>query len=312
MHIDGNAASCKYFCDQEHFSTFLRSGTEVCLQLGLCRTYNLHQSTSIAQANLLALYLGLEPDLLKSVLDLPGPPHRRHQLVARFDRARKSRLELLQVCGVARTQVLQQAVACRVERVQAVNDVSPKAHLLAGLGRRVQRVVVAIQSVQQRRLAGGLVLKGHIGCLALGRGEVLSSGALGTTPVALGDEEGATDGARVDLAGAGVDELGGELENGAWAALVVDAEDLGADFKVLALRGGGQRLQELDQALAVDHAGVVEVGGAWDLDGFLGGVEVDDFLGGTLECCGEASVGVSYADDLLITREEGEGSTYAG
>ncbi|KAH0499166.1 hypothetical protein TgHK011_006377 [Trichoderma gracile] len=68
------------------------------------------------------------------------------------------------------------------------------------------------------------------------------------------------------------------VDDGARAALVVDAEDLLAELELAAGRGDGQGLEELDLALAVDDAARVEVGDAGDLGLFLGGVEVDDFL----------------------------------
>lgn len=180
--------------------------------------------------------------------------------------------------------MLQEPVAGRVEGIQAVDDLTAEAHLLARLRGRVERIVVSIQPIQQGRLPGGLVLERYIWCLALWRGEVLGGGTLGPSPVALADEEGAPDGAGIDFARAGVDQVLLGLEDGAGAALVIDAKDLCADLELAALRGDGQGLQELDQALAVDDAGVVKVRNAGDLDGLLGSVEIDDFLGGVLEC----------------------------
>ncbi|CAN8098661.1 unnamed protein product [Discula destructiva] len=166
-----------------------------------------------------------------------------------------------------------------------MNNIAPEPHLLPRLRRRVQGVVVAVQSVQQRRLARRLVLECHVRCLRFRRREVLRGGALGSTPVALPYEEGAANGARVDIAGACVDQILLDLQDGARPALVVDAEDLGADLESAALRGSGQGLQELDQALAVDNAGVVKVRHTGDFDGLLGSVEVNHLLGGALECC---------------------------
>jgi hypothetical protein len=78
------------------------------------------------------------------------------------------------------------------------------------------------------------------------------------------------------------DELLG-LDNGAGLALVVDAEDLGAELEFASLRGDGEGLEELDEALAVDDAFGVEFGDAGDGGCGLGGVEVDYFLAGAFE-----------------------------
>lgn len=147
----------------------------------------------------------------------------------------------------------------------------------------MQRVVVAVEAVQQRGLGGGLVRDGGVGGLALGRGEALGRGALGAAPVALGDVEGRRGDARVDVARGDVDEVRLRVDDGAGPALVVDADDLGAGLELAAGAGGGEGLEELDLALAVDDAAGVEGGNAGDLDGLLGGVEVDDFLGVALE-----------------------------
>jgi hypothetical protein len=164
-------------------------------------------------------------------------------------------------------------------------NLPPKTHLLPGLGRSVERVIVAIQPVQQRSLAVGLVLEHDVGLLALGRGEVDRRGALGTAPVALGDEEGAAHGAGVDISGRGVDEVGLGLDDGARAAFVVDSQDLCADLELATCGCRRKGLEELDQALAVDDAGRVEFWDARDGGGFFGGIEVDYFLGCAFEGC---------------------------
>lgn len=191
-----------------------------------------------------------------------------------------------------------------------MQDAATKAHLLAWLGGRVKRVVVAVQAVQERRLLGGLVFQHGVGLLALGRGVVLGRGTLGAAPVALADEEGASRDARVDLAGSDLDEVRLGLDDRARATLVVDAEDLGTDLELVASRGSGQRLEELDLALAVDDAGSVEVGDAGDLDGLLGLVEVNHFLGRALESCGgERSVATLQLlyHMAVLTQEDGVG-----
>ena len=63
----------------------------------------------------------------------------------------------------------------------------------------MERVIVSVQPVQQRRLAVRLVLEDDIRLLALGRWVVDRGGALGTAPVALGDEEGRARDSGVDL-----------------------------------------------------------------------------------------------------------------
>lgn len=70
-------------------------------------------------------------------------------------------------------------------------------------------------------------------------------------PTALADEEGARGGAGVHFVGLGIDQVRLQVEDGAGAALVVEAEDLCADLEAAALRGGGEGLEELHLALAV-------------------------------------------------------------
>lgn len=177
-------------------------------------------------------------------------------------------------------------MAGRVPLPEAVDDDSAEAHLRAGLGRGVQRVVVAVEAVQQRGLERGGILEHGVGRLALGRRVVDRRGALGSAPVALRDVKCRARGARVHVARAGVDQVRLRLHHGARAALVIDAQHLGAGLEALACRGGGQGAEELDAALAVDDAGRVELGNAGDGDGLLGGVEVDHLLGVGLEGCG--------------------------
>lgn len=80
-----------------------------------------------------------------------------------------------------------------------------------------------------------------------------------------------------------VDERLFRFDDGAGLALVVDAEDLVADFKLAAGGGYGDGLEECDGALAVDDAAGVELGDAGDGDGVGAGVEVDDVEVGFLE-----------------------------
>ncbi len=91
----------------------------------------------------------------------------------------------------------------------------------------------------------------------------------------------------VDVARVGVDELVLRLEHGARAALVVDAEDAAAHLEAPAGRGGGQRAQELDTALAVNDAAGVEPRDAGYGRARRGArVEVDDLLVRVLEGLG--------------------------
>lgn len=117
-----------------------------------------NQSPPIAKHNLSVLVLRRKPDLLKPINDLSSPPHLRRQLIARLHRRCKPRLELLEVLRVAAAERLQHAVRGRVPAVQPVDNHPAEAHLLSGLGCRVQRVVVAVQAIsisKTRRIAGG-------------------------------------------------------------------------------------------------------------------------------------------------------------
>lgn len=253
------------------------------LQLGLGLSDDLHEGSPIAEAYLSTFDAGNEPDLLPAVLDLSSLPYLGHQLVTRLDGAGKAGLELLDVLGVTGAETLEQPMGSGVERVETVDDGATKAHLLTRLRVGVQGVVVAIKSVQKGSLLRRLVLESGIGVLALGRREVLSGRALGTTPVALGHEKGAANGTSVDLAGADLDQVGLRLDDGAGAALVVDANHLVPDLELLALGGGGQRLEELDQSLTIHHSRGVEIRDSGDLDSLLGGIEINDLLGVGLE-----------------------------
>ena len=245
----------------------------------------LDQGAAVAQAHLATLDLRDEPHLLPLAALLARPPHARHQLVARHDGASEARLVFFDVRRVAAAKLAQDGVAGIVPLVQAVRDGALEAHLLARLRRRVKRVVVAVEAVQQRGLGARVVLQHGIGRLALGRREVLRRRALGAVPVALRDEKAARSDAGVDVAAAGVYEVRLGIEDGAGAAFVVDAEHLGARLERLTGRGRGQLLEKLDLALAVDDAAPIEIGYAGNLDGLLGAVEVDDLLGLALERC---------------------------
>lgn len=68
----------------------------------------------------------------------------------------------------------------RVPAEQPVDDGTPEAHLDAGLRRRVQRVVVAIEAVEERGFEGGLRGAGG-GRGRVGRGEVCGFGTCGVS-----------------------------------------------------------------------------------------------------------------------------------
>lgn len=65
--------------------------------------------------------------------------------------------------------------------------------------------------------------------------------------------------------------------------LVVYTQHLGPDLKVAPMRCDGQGLQELDLALAIEHAAIVELGNTRNGGRGAGLVEIDDLLGIALE-----------------------------
>ena len=113
--------------------------------------------------------------------------------------------------------------------------------------------------------------------------EALRSRALWTAPVALPDVERTSHNPGVDLSRGLVNNLLLILNHAACLALVVHADDLGAELKGLALRGRWQWLEEGDESLAVYDAAGVEFRYARDGDRSLAGVEVDDLLSGVFE-----------------------------
>ena len=133
---------------------------------------------------------------------------------------------------------------------------------------------------RQLRLANnvGLIL------LPLRRREVLRCRAFRTTPTALTHEESRTNRSGVHLPRVLVDNQLLRLNDRARLALVIDAQDLGAQLKVATLGGSREGLEELNEALTVDYSLGVEFWDAGDGDGGLRGVEVDNFLGVFLEC----------------------------
>lgn len=160
-----------------------------------------------------------------------------------------------------------------------------EAHLFAGLRVDVQRVVVAVEAVEDGGfVVGGLFVDG-VGLFALGWGEGLGLRPLGSAPVALADEEGAADGAAVDLACLRVHDVVLCLEHSARLALIVHTNDLAPGLKLAALARDGEGLVEDHFTLAVEDALVVELRDSGDLRaaGILGGVEVDGLLRNALE-----------------------------
>lgn len=125
-----------------------RARTYTChlLQLTL-PAHALHQCPAVTQAHLSTGYTRHEPHLLPPILHLPGPPHLRDQLITRPDWTCKSSRELLDVRGITTTKMLQQCVGRRVPGKEPVHDRTAKPHLLPGLGRGVEGVIIAIQSV---------------------------------------------------------------------------------------------------------------------------------------------------------------------
>lgn len=117
------------------------------LQLAL-HSSHLHQRPAIAQDNLAVLVLGNEPDLLKTTsLDIARAPDLGGELVTWANGRRKAGLEFLEVLGVATTEFTQEAVSGGVPAEEAVDDSAAKAHLLAGHGVGVQRVIVTVQTM---------------------------------------------------------------------------------------------------------------------------------------------------------------------
>ena len=122
-----------------------------------------------------------------------------------------------------------------------------------------------------------------IGLLTLWGREALRSRALGTTPVALPDEERTSNYPAIGLSRGLVNDALFGLNHTACLALVVHADDLGAELEGLALGSRGQRLEEGDESLAVYNAAGVKFRHARDGGCSLAGVEVDDLLRGVFE-----------------------------
>jgi hypothetical protein len=127
------------------------------LQLALL-AHALDQGATIAQTNLSSLDLSDKAHLLEAlpVRTTTHAPDLGDELVAGLDGRGEAGLELLDVGRVAAAQRLQDAVAGGVEGEEAVDDGAAEAHLHAGLRGGVERVVVAVEAVEQGGHGGGL------------------------------------------------------------------------------------------------------------------------------------------------------------
>jgi hypothetical protein len=163
-----------------------------------------------------------------------------------------------------------------------VDDGTAEAHLLAGLGVCVERVVVTVQAVEMRRLHCSLSDACRIRG-AVGRWVVGYFGTLGTSPSTLADVEAASYSPRIGLAALCVHKTLLRLDDCARLALVVYAQDLASDLELSALGAYGQGLEELEFALAIENALGVELGHAFNWCAVATRVEVDDILVRVLE-----------------------------
>lgn len=140
------------------------------LQLASLLANNPNERSPITQNLFPALNASNEANLLESVgISTTHAPHVSDELVAGLDGAGEAGLELLEVCGVGAAEQVQNAVGGAVPAEQAVHDGAAEAHLHARLRVRVQRVVVAVQPVQQRGLGRRLQRVCRVGSAALWR-----------------------------------------------------------------------------------------------------------------------------------------------
>lgn len=107
---------------------------------------NTYRGPAIAQDDL-AVDLGDESDLLEAVRNLTGTPDLDDDLDAGLDGGGEASLEVLDVRGVAASQLFEKGMGRCVPAEEAVHDGPAEAHLLAWLWCCVQWVVVAVQSV---------------------------------------------------------------------------------------------------------------------------------------------------------------------
>ena len=247
---------------------------------------NPHLRPTVAQTNLPTLHTRHKPHTLPSFrILLPSPPNLRNKTVTGLDRRREPRREFSQIRRIATTQQLQQPVGRGVPRVQAVQNRAAETHRLARLGSRVQRVVIAVQTIQVRRLQCGLVLVHSIRLFALRRRVVLALRTLRTSPSTLANEERRASDLSIQIPIRGINEVHLSLHDSAGLALVVDAEDFLAQLERAAFGRRGDGLEEGHGSLAVNYALGVELGHSRDagIASGLRGVEVDYFLRGFLE-----------------------------
>lgn len=166
---------------------------------------------------------------------------------------------------------------------QAVHDSTTKAHLRTWLRRRMQWVVITVQSIQVCRFLYSLQLKSRIRLFSLWRVVVDRLVTLRSSPSSLSSEEGASHHFGVDLTILCIYDCLLCLDDRTRLTLVVDTEHLTAQLELSAFGAGGKRFVKLDGALAVDYASRVELRDAWDGDGVGASVKVDNVLVGTLE-----------------------------
>lgn len=121
-----------------------------------------------------------------------------------------------------------------------------------------------------RRLPIRLQLMSHIRRSPLGRWIIHRTRPLGSAPIALPHEERTPYHLHVLLPSL-FRQYGLRIDHAPGFAFIVDAEDLGADFKGLASAGGWEGSKEGNGALAVDDASGVEFWDIWDRRGGIAG-----------------------------------------
>lgn len=127
----------------------------------------------------------------------------------------------------------------------------------------------------------------------------------GAAPIALANHEPATNHPAEHIAGLLLDQQRLRLDDGAGLALVIDAQHLLPDLEGAAGARDGEGLEDLNLALAVDAALLVELGHAGDGDGRGARVEVDDLLVSVLERQDERvrGEGGEVGVELLLERD---------
>lgn len=143
---------------------------------------------------------------------------------------------------------------------------------------------------------------------SLGGRVIDGRGTLGTSPSSLSDEESRADSPRVNFTRVLVDDGLLGLDHGAGLALVVDPQNLGAEFEVSPFGARGQGFEELDQPLAIDDPPGVEFRDSRDGVGLLGGVEIYHFLGRLFECYSLASLALfCHVSSCVLLPSDTEG-----